>query len=54
MNKIKNICIILITISLITIAITLIVRKPNKYDVNNDGEVNAVDYVLIKNHIMGE
>lgn len=26
----------------------------NTYDVNNDGKVSAVDYVLIKNYIMNQ
>ena len=54
MSKIKGICLILCTLSLMVIAIILIVRKPNTYDVNNDGEVNAVDYVLIKTYIMNK
>lgn len=54
MNKVKGICLILCTLSLMIIAITLILRKPNTYDVNNDGKVNAVDYVLIKTYIMNK
>ena len=54
MSKIKGICLILCTLSLMVIAIILIVRKPNTYDVHNDGEVNAVYYVLIKTYIMNK
>ena len=54
MSKIKGICLILCTLSLMIMAITLILRKPNTYDVNNDGKVNAVDYVLIKTYIMNK
>jgi len=41
-------------ILLIALLITLICNdfKDNKYDVNNDGKVNAQDYVEIKNYIM--
>ena len=28
--------------------------KKNDYDVNNDGKISAVDYVLIKNYIMDQ
>ena len=54
MSKIKGICLILCTLSLMIMAITLLLRKPNTYDVNNDGKVNAVDYVLIKTYIMNK
>ena len=54
MSKTKGICLILCTLSLMVIAITLILKKPNTYDVNNDGKVNAVDYVLIKTYIMNK
>ena len=54
MSKTKGICLILCTLSLMIMAITLILRKPNTYDVNNDGKVNAVDYVLIKTYIINK
>lgn len=60
-NIFKDMCIIMIIV-LISMSlgyeICYIMNKnkieKNDYDVNNDGEINAVDYVLIKNYIMGQ
>lgn len=59
MKKIENIIkitsLLLITISMISIAISLInisKNNSNVYDVNKDGKVSATDYVLIKKYIM--
>lgn len=54
-NIIKTISLLLIAISTISIAITLIDISKNNYniyDVDKDGKVSATDYVLIKNYIM--
>lgn len=37
---------------LIGILIGFDLSEKNRYDVNRDGKVNAVDYVQIKNYIM--
>lgn len=54
MEKIRTICLIWCTLSLMTLTIIFASRKPNTYDVNNDGKANAVDYVLIKQYIMNK
>ena len=54
-NIIKIVILLLIAISTISIAISLInisKNNDNIYDVNKDGKVSATDYVLIKNYIM--
>ena len=54
-NKLTKICLVIATICLIITTCCLAVmtiKKFNSYDVNNDGEVNSIDYVLIKNYIM--
>lgn len=48
-------CLFLTTLSLICISTCLciyIIKMTNSYDVNKDGVVDSVDYVLIKNYIM--
>jgi hypothetical protein len=57
MDSVKEFEIFIITITsiIIGIAILLVILSGhcfNKYDVNNDGKVNAQDYVEIKNYIM--
>ena len=54
-NIIKIVILLLIAMSTISIAISLINISKNNYniyDVDRDGEVSATDYVLIKNYIM--
>ena len=61
-NKIENIVLIICGVCAITITIAFIIfgnaylKKPvyNQYDVNHDGKVNSIDYVLIKKYIMDE
>ena len=60
-NIFKDMCIIMIIV-LISMSlgyeICYIMNKnkikKNDYDVNNDGKISAVDYVLIKNYIMDQ
>lgn len=60
-NIFKDMCIIMIIV-LISMSlgykICYIMNKnkikKNDYDVNNDGKISAVDYVLIKNYIMNQ
>ncbi len=51
----KSVCLFLITLSMISIAMSLISVSrinSNVYDVNKDGKVSPADYILIKNYIM--
>lgn len=61
MNKEKiilNICIFIIL--LMCLFNTLIIKdikdeiKKNKYDINNDGKVSAVDYAILKNYVIAQ
>lgn len=61
MNKDKiilNICIFIIL--LMCLFNTLIIKdikdeiKKNKYDINNDGKVSAVDYAILKNYVIAQ
>lgn len=52
-KTIKLICLIIITISISIIAYNTSIKN-NTYDVNKDGVVNSVDYVLIKKYIMNQ
>ena len=44
----------IITLLMVIIIILLNQNKYNKYDVNKDGKVSAVDYVEVKNYIMNQ
>ena len=47
------------TLCVITVAVTVVIginkqEKINRYDVNEDGTVNAKDYIEIKKYIMNK
>ena len=59
MKELDGVILLYIIISLIlivTMAVQLFIYNFTylRYDVNRDGEINACDYVLIKNYIMSK
>lgn len=53
-NKIKYIIILIVIMLISIISFYAGLNFYDRHDVNRDGKVSAVDYVLIKNYIMNE
>ena len=53
MNKIKILCLLIITICLLILTI-YIVSPHNRYDLDRDGQVNARDLGILQKYILDE